>query len=109
MTAVEDRDAKHREIPTTPKGWLIPPKATSQWARLSEALEDVKPPCTADPDAWHAPERYETALKLCGRCPARIACADYASSAGETGVWGGQVFGQPPTRPTRRRRTRATQ
>jgi len=70
------------------------------WRRLTAALEDIEPPCAADPDAWHDAAHYATATVLCARCPARDACAEYATTARESGVWGGVILGVRTTRRT---------
>jgi WhiB family transcriptional regulator, redox-sensing transcriptional regulator len=65
----------------------------------------------ADPDAWF-PERGQHALaeiaaRICGRCPVRAQCLDYALSGADTwggiatGIWGGTT---PQERDQLRRR-----
>lgn len=44
-----------------------------------------------DPDWWHSDERrlLATARLLCARCPVAVECFEYATRAGEHGIWGG--------------------
>lgn len=95
-----------REGGDTAKSWLIMPEAMPAWRRLTAALEDVEPPCAADPDAWHDHQTVQVAATSCQRCPARDACANYAITAHESGVWGGVVLSQRE-RPHRRGKTGA--
>ena len=78
--------------------WLIPPKALAEWLRLAAVLEEAGAvPCReSDAEAWW-PDRKQLdgpaarmAVQACWRCPARVACEDYALSANESeGLWGG--------------------
>lgn len=63
-----------------------------QWAERALCAQ-------ADPDAWF-PEKGQrdlaaTATRICGRCPVRTQCLDYALSGADTwkgittGIWGG--------------------
>ncbi|WP_347059660.1 WhiB family transcriptional regulator [Blastococcus sp. HT6-30] len=73
--------------------WAIPPEALPQWRRLAEVLHVEGPaPCEeGDPDAWW-PDRAADplAVRICGGCPAKVECLDYALAADERdGLWGG--------------------
>ena len=68
------------------------------YENLIKAIEssEIIPPCmNTDPEVWFGDreEGYHNtnaARKLCGMCPAKQACAEYAIAAPEThGVWGG--------------------
>jgi WhiB family redox-sensing transcriptional regulator len=71
--------------PITPM--LLPPGAWTEFALCAQA----------DPDAWF-PQRggtTATARRICGACPVRAQCLDYALSGADTwhgissGIWGG--------------------
>ncbi len=61
----------------------------------------------ADPEAWFPEKgqngaRTRTAKAICGRCPVRAGCLDWALGRGELyGIWGGLTSGE-------RRRLRST-
>ncbi len=77
--------------------------APGQWAEQALCAQ-------ADPDAWF-PERggrgLAAALRICGTCPVRAQCLEYALSGADTwqgissGIWGG-------TTPVQRRVIRRT-
>ena len=70
------------------------------WWSLCAALDDVELDgnrviCTTRPDQWSAdvsPAARRDAAEACTYCPARHACAAFASANGESGVWGGIDF-----------------
>lgn len=78
----------------------VPPGALLEWLALSAVLEESGAvPCRmSDPEAWW-PDGNELdspdtgmAVRACWRCPARVACADYALAADERGgIWGGTL------------------
>jgi WhiB family redox-sensing transcriptional regulator len=60
---------------------------------------------THDPEMWFPraglPDRL--ALIICGYCPVRERCADYAEEIHErNGVWGGRTFGERSRRARQR-------
>ncbi|MFI5782856.1 WhiB family transcriptional regulator [Nocardia sp. NPDC051570] len=52
--------------------------------------------CAGDPhpDAWHPypSQDFTYARIVCGRCPIRAPCAQFARSTRQSGVWGGRDF-----------------
>jgi WhiB family redox-sensing transcriptional regulator len=89
--------AQHQE--TTPITLALPrPGGWTEFALCAQA----------DPDAWF-PERGRIAAaarRICGTCPVRVQCLDYALSGADTwhgistGIWGGT---SPRERATMRR------
>lgn len=80
-------------IPYIPAQRGAPP--TSNW-RGYAACRGADPrlffPDSADGEA---PDRGERAKRLCGGCPVRVACLDWALATGqELGVWGGTAAGE---------------
>ena len=87
---------------------IIPTGALDAWQRLGLALQDVVPPCSAEPDEWADPKDRDAVAAAqdgCMDCPAMLECADYAEAADEQyGVWGG-VDRTPYSRKQPRRRS----
>lgn len=52
--------------------------------------------CRGDPnhEAWfpYPSQDFVYARNLCGRCPIRDDCGDFAERTGQSGVWGGREF-----------------
>lgn len=81
--------------------WAIPPKALTEWLRLSTIIngEGAAVPCrTSDPEAWWPDKKNvdgpaaQMAVDACCACPAMNACLAYALAADEReGVWGGML------------------
>lgn len=68
------------------------------YLKLQRAINNspIIPPCQgSDPEAWFPIAQrdmgsFRAAKKLCGICPARAACLEYALIANEQhGIWGG--------------------
>jgi|tagenome__1003787_1003787.scaffolds.fasta_scaffold19761782_1 hypothetical protein len=77
--------------------WAIPTGAEAAWLALQARLEEAGTvPCQeSDVAAWWPDARdlhsrtTHGAIAGCRRCPARLACAEYAVAADERfGVWG---------------------
>jgi hypothetical protein len=80
----------------------VPTAAQPAWERLSLALIDYEPPCSAHPDAWWStdPADVQAACDACLTCHALAACAAYATAAHErSGVWAGRDRGLRPRPP----------
>jgi WhiB family transcriptional regulator, redox-sensing transcriptional regulator len=71
------------------------------WNIYTDIVEDVVEmggtPCEQAPDAYfvekedhNGPEKIRIAKALCGDCPIKMKCLEYAVEAGEVhGIWGG--------------------
>jgi hypothetical protein len=69
-----------------------------KYLELHEAIREVgKVECEELPDVFFSQEASREAQKLaediaksiCGKCPVRVVCRDYALSTRVTGIWGG--------------------
>jgi hypothetical protein len=69
-----------------------------KYLELHEAIREVgSVECEELPDVFFAQEASREAQKLveeiaksiCGRCPIRVKCRDYALSTRVSGIWGG--------------------
>ncbi|WP_394801339.1 WhiB family transcriptional regulator [Brevibacterium zhoupengii] len=61
------------------------------WLVLQGHFVGQQTPCR-DRSEWTSRSKADkaTAIRLCGDCPAKAACHEYAETAGERGaVWGG--------------------
>ncbi|MEV0293538.1 WhiB family transcriptional regulator [Nocardia sp. NPDC050710] len=63
---------------------------------LSDSREWHRAACRGDPnhEAWfpYPSQDFDYARKICAGCPIRVACAEFASNTGQSGVWGGHEF-----------------
>lgn len=69
----------------------IPTASMDAWAHFQGKLQGDFTPC-AGRSEWTSNKAADkaTAIRLCGDCPARAACNEFAETNGETGaVWGG--------------------
>ena len=79
-------------------------RAQAKWNELMDAIDEapIVVPCqNTDPELWFGEaanldewtdtgSRYVQARKLCGRCPVRQKCLEYAlEQREEFGMWGG--------------------
>jgi hypothetical protein len=73
-------------------------KVEQLYLALAKAIEEAPsiPPCqTTDPEVWFADyedvgNQYRVAKKLCGQCPVKNECLEYALESYEPyGIWGG--------------------
>ncbi|MFI9508376.1 WhiB family transcriptional regulator [Nocardia sp. NPDC052566] len=66
---------------------LLPLSDSRGWHRAA---------CRGDPnhEAWFPfpSQDFDYARKICGDCPIRDACGDFAARTGQSGVWGGHEF-----------------
>ena len=73
-------------------GFGIPPESMSAWMKLqSFFIAGEVTPCR-DRHEWVSGKAADkrTAIRLCGDCPAKHACAQFAEDNGESfGIWGG--------------------
>lgn len=69
---------------------LLPPPGATGGARVPRETRD-RGACatTGNPDRFFDEDDPSEALALCGRCPVRAACLDYALDHEQHGVWGG--------------------
>jgi WhiB family redox-sensing transcriptional regulator len=68
------------------------------WRKLQEAIDkaEIDPACQNYPDAFF-PEKGSTGLRaelmwakqVCGQCPVKKQCSEYALKWEEFGIWGG--------------------
>ncbi|MGW5515145.1 WhiB family transcriptional regulator [Nocardia africana] len=66
---------------------LLPVSDTQSWEQAA---------CKGDPnhDAWfpYPSQDFDYAREICAGCPIRRQCAEFASTTGQSGVWGGHEF-----------------
>ncbi|WP_062997398.1 WhiB family transcriptional regulator [Nocardia mikamii] len=66
---------------------LLPVSDTQSWDQAA---------CKGDPnhDAWfpYPSQDFDYARGICGGCPIRRQCAEFAATTGQSGVWGGHEF-----------------
>ena len=80
---------------------FISPKAKKLWDSLNEAIAELPQEVScreSDPDAWFPDEenplgnKYTMAKRLCGKCPVRDLCLEFALVNEEQhGLWGGMT------------------
>lgn len=72
-----------------------------EYQALKTAIDEASsiPPCqTSDPEVWYSDPttgnwNFRVAKKLCGECPVRKECLNYAIVGNEThGIWGGLTY-----------------
>lgn len=69
----------------------IPKASMKAWAHFQGKLQGDLTPCAGRPE-WTSGRAADkaTAIRLCGDCPAKAACNEFAESIGETtGIWAG--------------------
>lgn len=71
------------------------PNVRKKFLRLVWALDGTQP-CKKDPDAYtenwtSRPIPPEVAQRACAGCKFIELCDDYATAAGEKGIWGGKT------------------
>jgi WhiB family redox-sensing transcriptional regulator len=63
---------------------------------LSDAKDWKAAACRGDPnhDAWfpYPSQDFAYARGICAQCPIRRACGDFATTTGQSGVWGGHEY-----------------
>lgn len=63
---------------------------------LSDSHDWHRAACRGDPnhEAWfpYPSQDFAYARTVCGSCPIRRECGEFAESTGQSGVWGGREF-----------------
>lgn len=75
-------------------GFGIPSSSIKEWAHLQGKMLNDPTPCYSRPE-WlsNRAADKQTAIRLCGDCPAKHACREFAEANHETyGIWGGHDF-----------------
>ena len=72
----------------------IPSESMATWNHLQGMFDGNQTPCYSRPE-WLSNRAADkrTAIRLCGDCPAKHACREFAEANNESfGIWGGHDF-----------------